>query len=211
MALGDPYVSLADQKLYQGQQGDDKDSIIQDAINSATKEVIKYCGRDFNQATVATPRVFRPGADWRMQRVDDFWTTNGLIIQTDPSGVGPNFSVTWQASDYELLPLNGIVDGEEGWPFYDIHAVGGLWFPQIIWRRYGTVQVTAQWGWPAIPAPVVQATKMLAFENFKMKDAPLGVAGFSNFSGDIRVRQVPQVEQKLSKYSKDKGGKLLVA
>lgn len=210
MALGDPYVSLADQKMYMNIKKSEDDDIIQSAINSATKQINKYCGRDFNRAGAVSARIFRPGADMRLLSVDDIASPVGLIVQTDPTGVGPTFSITWQAADYELLPLNGIVDGEP-WPYYDIHAVGGLWFPSIQWRRYGTAQVTAEWGWPIVPDPIVMATKILSFQNYKMKDAPLGVAGFSQFSGDIKVRQLPMVEDMIKKYSKDGGGRLLVA
>lgn len=210
MALGDPFVSLADQKAYMGIAKSQDDDIILGAINSATKQIIKYCGRDFNRAGVVSSRIFQPGADMRLLAVDDIATNAGLIVQTDPTGVGPTFSITWQTMDYELLPFNQVVDNEPGWPYYEIHAVGGLWFPSIQWRRYGTAQITAEWGWPAIPDPVVMAAKIMSFQNYKMKDAPLGVAGFSQFSGDIKVRQIPMVEDMLRRYSKTAGGKLLV-
>jgi hypothetical protein len=61
------------------------------------------------------------------------------------------------------------------------------------------VQVTAQWGWAAVPDSVKQATKILAAEIFRLKDAPLGVAGFNDF-GPVRVREVPQVSMLLKRY-----------
>jgi hypothetical protein len=40
---------------------------------------------------------------------------------------------------------------------------------------------------------------MLAEETFKMKDAPFGVAGFSDF-GAVRVRDNPKVMSLLNRY-----------
>ena len=61
------------------------------------------------------------------------------------------------------------------------------------------MHVTARWGWPAIPAPVKQAAFLVSAEQWKLKDAPFGVAGFGEF-GAIRVRLNPMVTTLLGPY-----------
>jgi hypothetical protein len=49
-----------------------------------------------------------------------------------------------------------------------------------------SVQITALWGWPAVPSLVTEACYQLAEETFKLKDAPFGVAGVNDF-GVLRI------------------------
>lgn len=204
MAMGDPYVTLVELKSYMGQAGSTaNDDELTDALQSASSEINRHCNRQFNQASTATARLFKPDS-MRATKVDDFWTTAQLVVETDTSGTG-NFSQLWTASDYELLPVNGIVDGEPGWPYSKLRSCGGFWFPTysgVPFRREYVVRVTAQWGWEAVPAPVKQACKILAQETWKLKDAPFGVAGVSGMQGGyvMRVRDNPLVSRKLAKY-----------
>jgi hypothetical protein len=63
------------------------------------------------------------------------------------------------------------------------------------------VQVTAVFGWPAIPEPVTQATIIQASRIFKRYDSPLGVAGFGDL-GAIRVSRYldPDMAQLVEPY-----------
>ncbi len=61
------------------------------------------------------------------------------------------------------------------------------------------LQVTARWGWTAIPTAIKVATIYLALETFKLKGAPFGVANFDQF-GPIRVRDNPKVMGMLAPY-----------
>lgn len=214
MALGDPYAQVSDLKAYWGNEWANQtqyDSTLLLALNAASRQVEKYCGRQFNLDTGLSSRLYTPlgGDTYEMLRwceTDDFTTLQPITLQTDPGGNG-DFEVTWSAPlDYELFPLNGIVDGEPGWPYSMIHAVGGVWFPLITFRRKSTIMLTAQFGWPAVPEPVKLATMMLAAQAFKMKDAPLGVAGFSQFNAAVRVRDNPVAEALISKYRTVRGG-----
>lgn len=201
MALTDPYVSLAELKQFMGHTATDADDgELTDALDSATTEIMRHCNRNFNKVTSATARIFKP-LNIAQCKIDDIYDTTGMIVESDPSGTG-DFNTVLAAADYELSPFNGIVDGEPGWPYYRIKSLRGAGFypyAGTLYRREGTVRVTALWGWSEIPASVKMACKIMAQANWKLRDAPFGVAGISNF-GVMRVRDNPMAMAKLSKY-----------
>jgi hypothetical protein len=198
MALGDVYVDAADLKDRLGIT-DDADAVRMDgAVLAASRGIEKFCGRQFNDAGVVSTRVFNASTRY-MAYVDDFSTITGLIVKTDDDDDGV-FERTWTASDYELRPLNGVVDGEAGWPFWKIHHVGPNWcFPQF--RRAG-LQVTARWGWASVPGAVSEACRIAAEEIFKLRDTPFGIGGYGDF-GVIRVRDNPFTSRMLNPYRRN--------
>jgi hypothetical protein len=194
MAIGDSYASLPELKDRLGITDTVDDERGNDALESASREIESACGRQFNQTASATARIFYPhDACWAT--VDDFYTLSGLVVATDGGDDG-TYETTWTAADYQLEPLNGVFDGEQGWPYSEIRAISRS-FPTGV--RRAPLQVTAQWGWAAVPAPVRQACLILAAETLKLKDAPFGVAGFGEF-GAVRVRDNPMVAKKLAPY-----------
>lgn len=196
MALGDTYVTLLALKDRLGDVGNDDDDVLQGALDAASRGIEKFCGRQFNNADAATARVYRPDTSCRVD-VDDFHTTVGLIVETDEGDSGV-FGSTWTSGQYELSPLNGIVDGETGWPYSKVRAVSSRYFPC---GRRATVRVTANWGWDEVPAAVKESCLVAAVEIFKLKDAPFGVGGYTDF-GIIRVRDNPFTARMLAPYQR---------
>lgn len=182
--IGDPYATITELTTYLFKQQETKatqlyESDLTDALNSATEEINRFCHRQFNQQTAPSVRVYEPQTLKRCL-VDDFWTTTGLLISSDPGGTG-NFTQIWDPSgDVEMYPYNGVVAGMPGWPWNELRACRGLFFPKYFpnpYRRRAVVQVTASWGWAAVPAPVHQACLIIAAQRWKLRDAPFGVAG----------------------------------
>lgn len=198
MALGDPYVELARLKDYLKIKPEkiEQDENLQDAIDSASGEIEKHCNRQFQRAETASARVFAPASPTRCP-VDDFWSTTDLVVEIDTNGDG-SFATEVPASDYELYPVNGVVDGQVGWPYYEINLVVGC-FPVNL-RRKNTVRVTAKWGWESVPSAVRQAAVIIAAETFQLKDAPFGTAGMDQFGNIYHVRDNRIAAGKLARY-----------
>ena len=198
MTIGDAYATVAEFKGYAEHFSDTVDDTqITEVLLQASRAVENHCQRQFNKATSATAKVYYPDS-YCVAVVDDFYTTSGLVIATDQGNDG-TYEVTWAATDYQLEPLNGVVDGETGWPSYRVRAVGNQRFPCVYADQRAPLQVTAQWGWNAVPTNVKVACIYLALETFKLKGAPFGVAGMDQF-GPIRVRDNPKVMGMLTKY-----------
>ena len=190
MAFGDPYIGFQDLAAYLGAPRESDSDLMTSAIGAASAWVNDYCARDFNKTDEATSRVFVP-VTGTLLNVDDFFTADGLEVATTPA----LDQVPWDPADFVLRPFNGVEGGVPGFPFRSILAIRTLRFPCGPIPR---VTVTARWGWAAVPVQVLQATRILAALYFRLKDAPLGVAGFGEF-GPVRVRDVPQVTSLLDK------------
>jgi hypothetical protein len=181
-----------------GVTGSSEDDALTNALTAASHGINLWCGRRFYRDDTASARVFKPVSP-RVAIIDDFWTTDSLIVAT---GEGDDtFATTWTTADRQLEPLNGIVNGEPGWPYWLVRARNGSSFPA---GSVGdvTVQVTAKWGWAAVPANVSEACRIVAEEIYKLKDAPFGVAGFGDM-GVVRIRENPKVAAMLFRYQRD--------
>jgi hypothetical protein len=187
------YASMAEFKAYIGLTDTVDDAKLQDALVSASRGIEHFCGRAFWPSLTATARVFQPRSSW-LAVVDDFWTTTGLIVKLDSSDSGV-FSTTLTSADYSLEPFNGVVDGEQGWPYYRLVAVNRSW----PCGSRPSLEITAKWGWSQTPGPVKRACVIMAEETFKLKDSPFGVGGYGQF-GIIRVRDNPMAARMLAPY-----------
>lgn len=202
MALGDPYATRSELKARLNITDINDEAGIDDALNSATQEIEGVCGRQFNDAGTVSARIYYPDTLTTV-KVDDFSTTAGLIVAADYSNAG-TYTTAIAAANYQLEPLNGIVDGSIGWPYNRIRAIQTwypLWYTSIGDPRT-SIQITAQWGWTAVPSNVKSACLILAEEFFKLKDAPFGVAGFGAM-GVVRVRENPKVMALLQRYIRE--------
>jgi hypothetical protein len=140
MALGDPYADLG---ALMTRLGTDDALTAERVLDTASRAVEAFTRRQFNKTTSATARRFRP-VDWRRVPVDDFHTVTGLAVSVN--------GTAWNVANVDPRPRNGIVNGQTGWPFYDLFATVGSW------PCDATVTVTAQWGWPAVPKGIEEAT-----------------------------------------------------
>lgn len=198
MALGDNYATNAELKIRLNIPVDNTDyeAELDDALDSASREIERFTNRQFNKATTATPRVFEPWIACDYVWVTDFWTNSGLIVKTDENGTGV-FSTVWASTDYELYPRDNQEFGVPGFPYYKIFPARNHLFPRPMrGEPRGTLQVTAKWGWEDVPPQVKTATLALAARNFQMKDAPLGVLGGNEF-GQVKVSDDRFVSAKL--------------
>lgn len=193
------YITLDQFKSYIKVTDVTEDALLLDALQSICREIDKVCQRRFYPDLTASARLYDV-TDVYCLAVDDFWTSTGLVVEADYGGDG-TFETTIASTGYELRPLNGIVDGESGWPYNEIRAIGTTFPCQYTsgWVQRASMRVTAKWGWASVPAPVVQATKILASETARLDGAPFGVASFDQF-GPIRVRENPMAMRKLGPY-----------
>jgi hypothetical protein len=102
------------------------------------------------------------------------------------------FDITWAAKDYQLEPLNGVVDGMIT-PYTRIRAIDDYTFQTL--GGEATVRVEGVFGFNAIPDEVNYATIIQASKLYKRKDSPLGVISGEYGAMRVGVRLDPQVSE----------------
>ena len=205
MSISNGYCTLAQVKAALRISDTVDDTLLEGSIESASRLIDGYCNRSFwNQGTAT--RIYT-ARDPYFCMVDDFTTISALNTSVLTPGV---FEVSWilpggtAKADVQLEPLNAVIEATP-WSYDRLRAVGRYFFPTLT-TNYGQqalVQVTANWGWSAIPKVIEQATIIQASRLFKRLDSPLGVAGFGDM-GAMRVSRYldPDVEQLVMPYRK---------
>lgn len=199
MSITNGYATLAQLKARLAITSTADDTLLEEAVESASREIDKHCGRRFYLDAAATARTYYPDNCDKVT-VDDFYETGSLVVKTDGGDDGTYETTLTLNTDFFLKPLDGVVDGESGWPYNKLITTTVGRFP--VWGRRPSVQVTAKWGWAAIPRPVVQACLIMAQANYKLKDAAFGAAGVGDL-GIVTVRQVPAAVTKLAPYRRN--------
>lgn len=198
MAVTNGYCTRAELQQHFGDAGGKLDEDLLDrAINATSRAIDRHCGRRFWQDSVTQAKVYRP-RDTDIAWVDDISTTTGLAIATDTTGDGV-YDTTWASTDYQLEPLNASTESV-AYAYWRIVAIDRYLFPVHSLRT--TLQITARFGWSAIPDEVTEACILRAAALFKRKEAVFGVAGFNGF-GEVRItRRDPDVMELLHPYVK---------
>ena len=196
MAITNGYATLIQVKAALRISDSTEDTLLELAIEAASRAIDGNTGRNFYSSGTAT-RYFAPDDDFVLQ-IDDLAGT-AVTIQTANNADGV-YDVTWASSDYQLEPLNGNSDGIP-WPATRIRAIGDYLWP--ILNGEALAKVTGLWGWGSTPIAVTQACIIQSSRIYKRLDSPLGVAGF----GDMGVMRVtrdldPDVAQLIGTYRK---------
>ncbi len=164
------------------------DAIYTDVAAAVSAAIDEYCFRTFTVPTEASTRTFRPTRDlvW-VDELDDIANTTGLAVAVDTAESG-SYTATSDWT-YEIDNRTGMVTC--------IRSTGT--FPWS-WKRPRTVQVTARWGWPSTPDPVVRAALIWAIRLVNRRSTPTGVVGFGEFGG-VRLTTIdPDVKSLLAPY-----------
>lgn len=183
MTLVNCYCSMNDIGERLGISDFDDDVTLEAAITSASRALDMAYGQFWYDAGSASARVFRPSSYCRAL-VDPFHTTTGLIIKTDDDDDGV-FEVTWSASEYELDQFGGDMANMMSAPYDTIHGIDRT-FP-VHGKRRRTLEVTARWGWAAVPQSVHEASKILAVDLWKRKDVAFGIQTGTVEFGGLRI------------------------
>jgi hypothetical protein len=168
------------------------DTLLEMAIESASRLIDGYTYRYFYNAGTAV-RNFA-AEDSYLVNIDDLVSLSELKTTDE---IGSEYT-TWNATDYQLQPVNGKQDGLNI-PYTSILAVDDKLFNTL--GSQALVRITGVWGWSAVPIAVTQATVIQSSRIYKRLDSPLGVAGFGDL-GAIRVGRSldPDVEQLVMPY-----------
>jgi hypothetical protein len=139
------------------------------AINGAARQIDKHTGwpHGFWQDSAVVTREFYADDPSCLYVPHGISTTTGLIVKTDNDDDGTFETTLTISTDFLLLPVNA-ADQSPVEPYTEIRLVdyASVGFPLYSSGRPG-VQVTAKFGWPAVPTAVENACLIQAETLFK--------------------------------------------
>lgn len=198
--VGRLYTSVEEVKSRLGITDTADDFEVQLAVEAAANWIEGRCGRHFYQLTEV--RTYVPDNPW-VCFIDDTVSITSMVV--DQNGLGVYDDVWTENTHYKLsVGLNRYNQRSSGEvrPYREVNVIAtGKQLPFVFpLARMDRVKITGVFGWPAVPKAIEQAALLLSSDFFKLKDAPFGVAGTSDF-GAIRVHGVSaQVMKLVSKY-----------
>lgn len=146
------------------------DADIRGAILAASRGVDSYCDRRFYLDSDATAVRYYSPMDWRTCRVDDLTTVTS--VKTDSDGDGTFETTLTSPADYMAEPLNAALDSKPYTRLTINPRSGATWYPDVP----RSVEVTGQFGWPAVPDEIRTATTILASKLLRRtREAPFGI------------------------------------
>jgi len=179
MAITNGYATLAEVKAALRLTDSTDDTLIEQAIEGASRRIDGYCNRWFYKTNATAVKLY-PATLYQVG-TDDI-ADSSVVVKID-SAADATFATTWtQNQQYQIEPLNAVITGK---PYRRIVAINGYQFPVAIDKPL--VQCTAQWGWYAVPSDVKQACILLSIRGFARLNAALGVVGFADMAVQVRA------------------------
>tara|TARA_R110000868_G_scaffold82598_1_gene233165 strand:- start:1214 stop:1840 length:627 start_codon:yes stop_codon:yes gene_type:complete len=176
------------------------------AVAAASRQIDAHTGRRFWQDSTVKVREFIC-VDDDCVFVDDISTTVGLIVKTDSDTDGTYETTLTVDVDFKLAPWNA-ADETPVRPYEELRLMplSSNYFPQN--EDFPTFQVTAKFGWPAVPDDVTKACLVQAGLLFKADDASLGAIQFADAGVALRMqnRLHPVAEALLEPYCRARVG-----
>jgi hypothetical protein len=186
MTLTNAYASMAALKaeLNIGQADTSYDVKLETALNSASRQIDRHCGRRFWQDTAVVDRQYYADTTY-LVHTDDISTLIGLVVKVDTGDDGTYATTLTINTQFIVLPTNA---GDDGLPWYMIRLVDADTTTFPLWTSgRPSVQVTAKFGFATVPDDVNKACLIQATQLFKASDAVFG--GLSFDAGILRVRE----------------------
>ena len=194
MAITNGYCTLAEVKAALRLTDNADDTLLENAIEGASRRIDGYCGRFFYKTSATAVSLI--ARTFYVVTTDDISSATNLVVKTDTTGDG-TYDTTWTIGvDYQLEPLNSVILQR---PYRRISAIGAKTFPLNVPPSPPLVQVTAEWGWSSVPDDIREATVLLAMRGFARYNSALGVVGFGDMAMNVRAVD-PDVREMINPY-----------
>lgn len=176
MSITNGYATLAQVKTELGIADTTSDTKLEVAVSAASRQIDKHTGwpHGFWQDSSVVAQTYYAD-DARTVTIDDgISTLTGLIVKTDINDDGLFSQTLTINTNFIVKPTNALLSYPVQ-PYTEIHLIDytGSYFPRW-WSGRPGVQVTAKYGWPAVPDDVFKACLIQSVQLFKASDAVFG-------------------------------------
>lgn len=162
MAIGDAYATSGQYKTVVSKSSGDDDTEIDRTLLSISRGLDRVLGRGatgFNKDDSVVVRRY-PASDSFIKTlfVDDIASKAGLVVKVDDNQDGIAEVTLVETTDFDILPFNAAL-GPEPRPWECL----SLPTNRVSRKSWSVLtEVTAIFGWPAVPPAIVEATIQLA-------------------------------------------------
>ena len=194
------YATLAQFKAAVGITDSTDDAALQNVLDATDTLIDLHCDRKTGFGTASETRYYT-AEDYQYVLTDDLVSVTTLQTDDDANGT---YETTWTANtDFMLAPANAALDG---FPYTEIDT-SVSWprnFPKDVYRG---VKVLGVFGFPSVPAAVVQAEIIQAGAVWSSRTSPFGVIGSADLGGILRQTRAlhPEAALILEPYRKRNG------
>ena len=194
------YATLAQFKAAVGITDSTDDTALQNVLDATDTLIDLYCDRKTGFGTATETRYYT-AEDYQYVLTDDLVSVTTLQTDDDANGT---YETTWTAgTDFVLAPANAALDG---FPYTEIDT-SVSWprnFPKDVYRG---VRVVGVFGFPSVPAAVVQSEIIQAGAVWSSRTSPFGVIGSADLGGILRQARAlhPEAALILEPYRKRSG------
>jgi len=194
------YATLAQFKAAVGITDSTDDTALQNVLDATDTLIDLYCDRKTGFGTASETRYYT-AEDYQYVLTDDLVSVTTLQTDDDANGT---YETTWTAgTDFVLAPVNSALDG---FPYTEIDT-SVSWprnFPKDVYRG---VKVVGVFGFPSVPAAVVQSEIIQAGAVWSSRTSPFGVIGSADLGGILRQARAlhPEAALILEPYRKRSG------
>jgi len=183
MAWAPDYLTVDEIKSYERIDDDIDDSQLARAITTASRAIDQTTGRQFGTTDAVEARYFT--AEWHRRRqrwvitIDDVMNVTDLEVKFDTADDGTYDGLI---DHYQLKPVNAMQLGEP-WTQIVVHPSSAVQ-PSAL---EDAVEVTATFGWLAVPESIKQACALQASRFAARRDSPYGIAGSPDQGSELRL------------------------
>ena len=188
MAITNGYATLAKMKSSLGITDTSDDTDLESAIEAASRQIDAHCGRGrkFWQDGSVVARKYTPMMATTITTAD-ISTLTGLLVKVDTTDDGTFDTSLTISTDFQVEPVNAAAEYPVQ-PWTSIRLLDGTItsFTRLASGR-PSVEVTAKFGWSAVPDAVERATVIQARSIFKSQDTTFGSFQLSIDGQPMRV------------------------
>ena len=192
MTITNGYSDLTSLKAAIGISDTTDDTVLEAAVEAASRQIDAFVGkgRKFWQDGTVVARYYYPMCSHECW-TDDISTATGLVVKLDNDGDGTFETTLTINTDFITWPRNAAAEYPvRPWQAIRLLTGSSALFAQTV-NNLPTVEVTAKFGWAAVPRAVERACVMQARAIFKAPDTTFGVfaAGL-----DGQARNIPALD-----------------
>lgn len=184
------YATLAQFKAAVGITDSTDDTALQNVLDATDTLIDLYCDRKTGFGTATETRYYTTDS-YEYVLTDDLVSVTTLTTDDLENGT---YSTSWTAgTDFQLTPKNYALDGL---PYTAISRSNAFTknFPKGIFLG---VKVVGVFGFPAVPAAIVQAEIIQANAVWSSRTAAFGVIGSADLGGILRMSRALHPEAAL--------------